>query len=74
MAVKSVGAKITPESQLRSLPFESWLNASRTTRPDPRRSPSVLPRDLLAVERAVRHCGPRLPAAQSLWPAAQLDR
>jgi hypothetical protein len=27
-----------------------------------------------ALEPSVNHCGPRLPAARSLWPAAQLGR
>jgi hypothetical protein len=31
------------------LPFESWLNVSRIARLDPRRSPSALRRDLLAI-------------------------
>jgi hypothetical protein len=32
----------------------------------------VLPNN--AFERTVRHGGPRLAAARSLWPAAQLGR
>ena len=27
-----------------------------------------------ALELSVIHCGPRLPAARSSWPAAQLGR